>query len=158
METTLKAKSDATKIQEGDVFSRFSCGTVVAVDFDSITLKNTEGLSWTISKNIVENEFSFASHVEGPVEAITRTEMIELVRKHPRVAMQITFTKKPDESNKAALARCYQSLFSDRQRSYERYADVTLNYFTLRNKNFGVSEFIKEVEVGSKRNCTERGA
>ena len=65
---------------------------------------------------------------------------------------QDTFTKKPHESNKGALARCYPRLFSSRQRLYERYADVTLDYFALRNKNFRVSDFLRDVEARGKDN------
>lgn len=94
--------TNTSLIQEGDVFSRFSCGKVVRVDFASITLKNTQGLEWSIDKSIVEQEFVFANHAEE-FESVTRTEMIELVRNNPRIAMSITFNKKVDPKQVAEL-------------------------------------------------------
>ena len=96
METIQRIKADTSLINAGDVFSRFSCGKVVAVSPSSITLKNTDGLEWSIDKSIVENEFAFASHSTNPPIHLSRTEIIELVKENPRVAMQITFNKKVD--------------------------------------------------------------
>jgi len=115
METTLKHKADTSKVQVGDVFSRFSCGKVTQVSFNGFTLKNTDGLEWDISKSIVENEFAFASHTEGEPEVINRTTMIELVKQYPRVAMSITFTKKPDPKHTATLLAEGKAGKTDRQ-------------------------------------------
>jgi hypothetical protein len=53
-----------------------------------------------------------------------------------------TFSKEPDETHRAALERCYTKLFMARQRLYEHYAHIEIDYYTLRGKNFGVRDFL----------------
>ena len=53
-----------------------------------------------------------------------------------------TFSKESDETHRAALERCYPKLFMTRQRLYEHNADIEIDYYTLRGKNFGVSDFL----------------
>lgn len=57
------------------------------------------------------------------------------------------FSKGPNETNEEALARCYSRLLSSRERLYEQYADVTIDYYRLNQDGFGVNEFLKEVNV-----------
>ena len=90
-------------------------------------------------------------HLETPPEVQERLLKAYISKPHPML-WQGTFTQKPHESNKHAMVRCYPKLFSGRQRLYEQYADVTLDYFALRNKNFGVSDFLRDVEARSEQN------
>lgn len=55
------------------------------------------------------------------------------------------FQQLPHESNEAALARCYPHLLSSRRREYEQLADITLDYHLLRTENFGVTDFLYQI-------------
>jgi shikimate kinase len=59
-----------------------------------------------------------------------------------------TFSKDTNETNKEALARCYQRLFFARKLLYERYAGVTIDYHERRKKGFGVNDFLQVVAAG----------
>jgi shikimate kinase len=65
---------------------------------------------------------------------------------HPMVWREL-FSKRPDETNEQALARCYPRLVSARERLYERYAHVTIDYDTRSAGGFGVSEFLSATTV-----------
>ena len=60
------------------------------------------------------------------------------------------FQQEPNETREYALGRCYSHLLSTRQRLYERYADVTIDYYRLRAADFGVSELLNEIHGGRK--------
>ena len=60
---------------------------------------------------------------------------------HPMLWRDL-FTKKPDETNQVALARCYPHLLSARQRLYARYADVEIDYYRRNEKSFTVTDFL----------------
>lgn len=110
--TTVKSKAEDIAI--GDVFSRFSCGTVIDKTFDTITVKNTEGRSWNISKEIVESEFQFANHSHEE-DTCCRTDLINLIKANPRVAMTIEFTKKPDPKAAANVLQDGIGALTERQ-------------------------------------------
>jgi len=65
-------------------------------------------------------------------------------RPHPMLWGDV-FSKEPDETNEASLARCYPNLVSARERLYERYADVTIDSERCREEGFTVSDFLNEV-------------
>jgi len=118
----------------------------------NIVIDTTGSVIYTGHKTLIElQRLTTVVHLETPPEAQGQLLKAYMLKPHPML-WQDTFTKKPHESNKQALVRCYSRLFSNRQRLYERYADVTLDYFALRNKNFGVSDFLRDVEVRSKDN------
>ena len=65
---------------------------------------------------------------------------------HPMLWRDV-FNKGPKETNNEALARCYPKLFVTRQLLYERYADVTIDYYTRIEEGFGASEFLEAAAV-----------
>ena len=62
------------------------------------------------------------------------------------VLWQGRFNKQPQESNQEALLRCYPELLRSRQREYERYADVVIDFETLRKRGFGVKSFLEAIQ------------
>lgn len=54
-----------------------------------------------------------------------------------------SFKIKKGQSPSEALEECYPKLLSFRSKRYQKYADITVDYFLLRNKNFTVEKFIK---------------
>ena len=55
------------------------------------------------------------------------------------------FGKEPDETEQEALARCYPRLVVARERLYEDYANVTIDYYGRREEGFGVSDLLNAV-------------
>jgi len=63
---------------------------------------------------------------------------------HPMLWRNV-FSKEPDETEQEALARCYPRLVVSRERLYEHYANVTIDYYRRSEESFGVSELLNEV-------------
>jgi len=55
------------------------------------------------------------------------------------------FGKEPDETEQEALARCYPRLVVARERLYEDYANVTIDYYRRSEEGFGVSDLLNAV-------------
>ena len=73
--------------------------------------------------------------------------MYETFLRDPKpVLWQGRFNKQPQESNQEALLRCYPELLRSRQREYERYADVVIDFETLRKRGFGVKGFLETIQ------------
>jgi len=80
-------------------------------------------------------------HLSVPPEVRGQLLSAYVSNPHPML-WRGTFSKEPDETHGAALERCYPKLFMARQRLYEQNADIEIDYYTLRKKNFGVSDFL----------------
>lgn len=104
--TTLEQtkRCDTSKIKVGSTFSRHSFGTVTKFGGNSIYLKNTEGYEWSITADIVEQEFCFADQYDEEEKA-SRTAVIEVITDNPATAMTICFNKKPDPKAVAKLLK-----------------------------------------------------
>lgn len=63
---------------------------------------------------------------------------------HPMLWRNV-FSKEPGETEEEALARCYPRLVAARERLYERYADVTIDYYRRSEEGFGVRDLLHEV-------------
>lgn len=109
------AKSDVSKVKVGDVFSRFSTGTVVDVKHSCVIVKNTQGRTWEVSKEIIEDEFAFAGHGHQETEKMCRTDLIAVIENNPRTAMSITFEKKVETKEVAHLLADGQGRLSQRE-------------------------------------------
>jgi shikimate kinase len=117
----------------------------------NIVIDTTGSVVYTGHEILINlKRLSTVVHLETPPEVQGQLLKAYISKPHPML-WQGTFTKEPHESNKQALIRCYPRLFSSRQQLYERYADVTLDYFGLRNKDFGINGFLRDVEVKSKK-------
>jgi len=76
--------------------------------------------------------------------------MYETFLRDPKpVLWQGRFNKQPQESNQEALLRCYPELLRSRQREYERYADVVIDFETLHKRGFGVKGFLETIQKNS---------
>ena len=64
----------------------------------------------------------------------------------PPVLWRDKFHQLPGESNEAALARSYPELLASRTRLYKQWAEVTLDYYKLRQPGFTVDDFLNEIE------------
>ena len=83
-------------------------------------------------------------HLSTPPEAQALMLKAYLANKRP-VLWRDLFEKEPDETNQAALARCYPRLLSSREQLYEQNADVTIDYYSLNQNGFGVNDFLEKI-------------
>jgi len=86
-------------------------------------------------------------HLSTPSEVQDLTLKAYLANRRP-VLWRDLFTKEPGESNRAALARCYPRLLAARAQLYKRYADVTIDHYTLNQQGFGVGDFLDKADAG----------
>jgi shikimate kinase len=122
----------------------------------NIVIDTTGSVIYTGHKILTElQRLTTVVHLETPPEVQGQLLKAYISEPHPML-WQETFNKKPHESRRQALLRCYPRLFSNRQRSYEQYADVTLDYFALRKKGFRVSDFLRNVGVMREEEKTEK--
>ncbi len=63
---------------------------------------------------------------------------------HPMLWRNV-FSKDPDETEQEALARCYPRLVVARERLYEHYANVTIDYYRRSEESFGESDLLNTV-------------
>jgi len=87
-------------------------------------------------------------HFSTPPEVQERMLKVYIAQPRP-ILWRDLFSQEPDETNDKALARCYPELLSSRERLYENYADVTIDYYTRNQDGFGVNDFLKEIEAAS---------
>lgn len=91
-------KSDVNKITKGDHYSRLSYGIVTRAITNGFEIANEEGNRWSISEEIIENEFYFHNQVATEVK-ITRTELAEIFINHPRMIMTANYHKQVKEKD-----------------------------------------------------------
>jgi shikimate kinase len=85
-------------------------------------------------------------HFSTPPEVQER--MLDVYKAQPRpILWRDVFSEEPGEAHEKALARCYPELLASRERLYEKYADVTIDYYTRNQDNFGVHDFLQEIEA-----------
>ena len=85
-------------------------------------------------------------HLTTPPEVKQRMLRVYLGQPRP-VLWREVFSKKRGETNEESLARCYPLLLFSRQRLYEQYADVTIDYYVRHRKGFGVKDFLGEIQT-----------
>jgi shikimate kinase len=83
-------------------------------------------------------------HLATPPEV--KEQMLKVYVTKPRpVLWRDLFERRPNETNHEALTRCYPELLSTRERLYERYANVTIDYYSRKEEGFGVNEFLETI-------------
>ena len=85
-------------------------------------------------------------HLSTPPEAQGRMLKEYVANQRPLLWREM-FSKEADETKEEALARCYPILLSARERFYEWYADVTIDYYRRNEEGFGVSALLNEVNA-----------
>lgn len=85
-------------------------------------------------------------HLATPPEI--KQQMLKSYVTSPRpVLWRDVFYKEPGETNNEALVRCYPRLLFSRERLYEKYAEVTIDYYTRNREGYGVNDFLVEVQA-----------
>jgi len=114
---------------------------------EKVVVDTTGSVIYT-GKNMLERLKSNSSvvHLTTPPEVKERMLRVYLDQPRP-VLWRDVFSKKSGETNEEALARCYPRLLFSRQRLYEQYADVTIDYYVRNRKGFGVKDFLGEIQT-----------
>lgn len=100
--TNVKKKCSPANIKPGSKYSRISYGTIVEVDFDSVTICNEEGVEWWIAKELVAAEF-YTPDQYSEVKEVNRTDMVQAIVSNPRIVMTVTFKKQADQKELRAV-------------------------------------------------------
>ena len=114
---------------------------------DKNVVVDTTGSLIYIGETLIRclREITTIVHLKAQLGSIKA--MYETFLRDPKpVLWQGRFNKQPQESNQEALLRCYPELLRSRQREYERYADVVIDFETLRKRGFGVKGFLETIQ------------
>ena len=112
-------------------------------NLDEDVVVDTTGSVIYTGKGILKRLRQFTTFVHLSIPSDVREQLLRayVSNPHPMLWTDI-FSKGPNETNEAALERCYLQLFLARQRLYERYEDVEIDYYTRGGEGFGVSDFL----------------
>jgi shikimate kinase len=83
-------------------------------------------------------------YLDTPLE-VQKKMCSAYVANPPPVLWRDRFSQSPGESNRAALARSYPGLLAARTREYKKLADVTLDYYLLRQAGFSLDDFLNKI-------------
>lgn len=93
-------------IKAGSLWSRVSFGKVIANNGSSVRVQNEDSLTWDVSQDIFDAEFTVADDIgDKGVEPFSRTKLIAKILEFPRTAMTIQFRKKVDPKDVTVAAR-----------------------------------------------------
>ena len=81
-------------------------------------------------------------HIATP-PAVQEQMLKAYVANQRPVLWRSLFSKQPNETNEEALARCYPGLLLARERLYERYSDVTIDYYQAIESGFGLHDLLE---------------
>ncbi len=82
------------------------------------------------------------AHMATPPEIQERMLKAYIANQRP-VLWRGFFARDPDETNEEALARCYPKLLAARERLYEKYSDVTIDYYRASESSFGAGDLLR---------------
>ncbi len=154
---TQTKKSNSHKLKPGDHWSRNSYGRVVSIDRDQVVVENDQGTRWAIDPPLFEAEFTTADQFTD-TKKVTRTEMVQKIVSSARVAMTISFRKKPEHTElvdtvetllnngKKVTRRQLSSLLKDATAGAERVM-IGRHYGTT--DEFGRIQFLDVENTGS---------
>lgn len=109
---------------------------------------DTTGSVIYLDKEILQKLSTLTTVVYLETPASIQQKMYQLYIKEPKpVIWGDSFNKKPHEKNIEALKRCYPELLAFRTKKYEKLADVTLDYFEVREPGFTLDTFLKKITV-----------
>lgn len=113
----------------------------------SVVIDTTGSVIYT--GDVVRNKLKQSTRVvyfDVPDEV--RQGMVELYLSEPKpVLWQRLYQPRSDESQEAALARCYAELLADRAERYRALADVVVDYHAVREPEFGVDDLLALIGV-----------
>ena len=112
-------------------------------NLDEDVVVDTTGSVIYTGEGILKRLRQYTTVVHLSITSEVREQLLRayISNPHPMLWRNI-FRKEPNETNEAAFERCYLQLFLARQRLYQHYEDVEIDYYTRREEGFGVSDFL----------------
>lgn len=112
---------------------------------DNIVIDTTGSVVYT-GKDVLGKlrRYTTVVHLSTPPEVQERMLKVYVSRPRP-ILWRDMFSKEPSETNEEALAHCFARLLFAREALYERYADVTIDYYRRNEAAFGVTDFLNGV-------------
>lgn len=83
-------------------------------------------------------------HIATPPEVQEHMLKAYVANQRP-VLWRTFFSMRSNETNEEALARCYPELLAARERLYERYSHVTIDYYKANEPSFGAGNLLQEL-------------
>jgi len=83
-----------SKVEHGQFLSRLQFYQVKGEDYHGLRIENDRGFGFSVSDNIVENEF-FSADQFNEEKAVTRTELIEIFSRAFGALFTVEFNKQP---------------------------------------------------------------
>ena len=124
-------------------------------DSDDNIVVDTTGSVIYAGDDIVSNLRRLTTFVYFPVPLEVQAQMLKQYMATPRPLLwRELFRKSSGETNEQALARCYPDLLRSRETLYQRYADVSIDYYQRHQEGFGVEAFLHDIIASgpAKRN------
>ena len=87
---------DPKKLAVGEVFSSISYLNVTDIDGSKITVKNSHGGSWFVSKDLMVRDMWSADHFDKTIKC-SMTDLSEVIGKLGDTIFKVAFKKKVDE-------------------------------------------------------------
>jgi len=119
---------------------------------DDIVVDTTGSVIYTGEEILTRlRRYTTVVHLATPPEIKER--MLRKYVANPRpVLWRDKYNKKSEETEEEALRRCYPALLSSRERLYERYADVTIDYYVRSDENFGAPDLLRAIDEARYNN------
>jgi len=88
------------------------------------------------------------------IPATLHQALLNTYLEHPGpLIWQGLFHQAPNESRYDAFSRCYAQLIRHRERLYERYSDIVLEYDDYRQPALTVEQFLAHIRAAAERAC-----
>lgn len=112
---------------------------------ENIVVDTTGSVIYT-GENILRELRQYTTVIYLSIRPEVREQLLKayISRPHPMLWRNV-FSKKSEETEREALARCYPRLVVARERLYEQYAHVTIDYYRRSEEGFGVRELLNQV-------------
>lgn len=122
--------------------------------WERMVIDTTGSVIYTGKKVLMRlRQYTTVVHLSTPPEVKERMLQSYVTRPRP-VLWRDVFSRKPDETNEEALARCYPRLLFARERLYGRYADVSVDYHKRNEESFGVNDLLEEIKKQAGKQLT----
>lgn len=115
-------------------------------NFEENIVVDTTGSVIYTGENILRELRRYTTVIYLSILPEAREQLLKayISRPHPMLWRNV-FSKEPEETGQEALARCYPRLVVARERLYEHYAHVTIDYYRRSEEGFGVRELLNQV-------------
>ena len=119
---------------------------------DDIVVDTTGSVIYTGEEILTRlRRYTTVVHLATPPEIKER--MLRKYVANPRpVLWRDKYNKQSEETGEEALRRCYSTLLFSRERLYETYADVKIDYYARGDEAFGARDLLRAIDEHLNKN------